>query len=49
MEKEYRVHIALAHDAEWMKAGTNQVLMGLLDDELREAAKTKIRLGESLA
>jgi glyoxylase-like metal-dependent hydrolase (beta-lactamase superfamily II) len=32
MEKELDVHIALAHDYEWMKKKTDSVLMSLLDE-----------------
>jgi hypothetical protein len=48
MEKKYRVHIALAHDTEWMQADSDQVLMGLMDGKLQDEAKTRIRLGEAL-
>lgn len=42
LEKEFRVHTALAHDASWLKEGTNRVLMSLLDDDLKAAAKDRI-------
>jgi hypothetical protein len=42
LEKQHGVHTALAHDASWLKKGTDQVLMSLLDDDLRAAAKEKI-------
>ncbi|KAH7075529.1 beta-lactamase-like protein [Paraphoma chrysanthemicola] len=48
MERKYRVHIALAHDTEWMQAGSDQVLMGLMDGKLQDEAKKRIRLGEAL-
>jgi hypothetical protein len=42
LETNFGVHTALAHDASWLKKGQDQVLMSLLDDELRVAAKEKI-------
>jgi hypothetical protein len=42
LEKEYGVHIALAHDAEWMKSGKNQVLISLLPEEMKEFAKSRL-------
>ncbi|KAF1937901.1 hypothetical protein EJ02DRAFT_505734 [Clathrospora elynae] len=42
LEKEYGVHTALAHDASWLKKGTDRVLMSLLDDYMKEAATEKI-------
>jgi len=42
LESHFGVHTALAHDATWLKKGTDQVLMSLLDDEMRVAAKEKI-------
>jgi hypothetical protein len=41
-ELNYGAHVALAHDSSWMLAGTDDVLMSLLDDDLREFAKTKL-------
>lgn len=35
MEKEYGVHVALAHDEVWMSQGTDPVLMGLLDNDMK--------------
>ncbi|KAF4545863.1 uncharacterized protein LTHEOB_4515 [Lasiodiplodia theobromae] len=35
-------HVALAHDAEWMKEGSNQVLMTLLGDDMKRAAVERI-------
>lgn len=37
LEKEYNFHVALAHDASWMKEGTDAVLMSLLDGYMRRA------------
>ena len=42
LEKEFGIHVALAHDAEWLKQGTDQVLMGLLDAEMQLAAKERL-------
>lgn len=39
LEKEHSVHVALAHDASWMKHGTDDVLMSLLDNDLTAAVK----------
>ncbi|PWO23572.1 hypothetical protein PtrARCrB10_07884 [Pyrenophora tritici-repentis] len=46
LEKDVGVHTALAHDALWMKNGTDQVLMSLLDDKMKAAAKEKISYDE---
>jgi hypothetical protein len=46
LETEYGAHIALAHDALWLKKGTDEVLMALLDDKMRVAAKEKIAYDE---
>jgi hypothetical protein len=48
LEADYRAHIALAHDASWIKKGTDNVLMSLLDDKMRLAAKEKIPYDEIL-
>ena len=42
LEKDFNVHMAFAHDTSWMKEGTNAVLMSLLDDDLRKAARDQI-------
>lgn len=42
LETDYGAHIALAHDASWMKQGTDRVLMSLLDEGMKLAAKEKI-------
>lgn len=42
LEKDFNFHVALAHDASWMKKGTNEVLMSLLDDHMKLAAKERI-------
>jgi hypothetical protein len=46
LEIDYGAHIALAHDASWLKKGTDKVLMSLLDDTMRVAAKEKIPYDE---
>jgi hypothetical protein len=42
LEGEFNFHVALAHDASWMKKGTDEVLMSLLDDHMKQAAKERI-------
>ncbi|KAL5401256.1 hypothetical protein PMIN03_010107 [Paraphaeosphaeria minitans] len=42
LEKEHGFHVALAHDAEWLKKGSDMVLMGLLDAQMQIAAKERI-------
>lgn len=42
LETDYGAHIALAHDASWLKKGTDRVLMSLLDERMKLAAKEKI-------
>jgi len=42
MEKELGCHIAFAHDTEWMKKGLDQVLMAMLDDDMKKAAKERL-------
>ena len=42
LEKEFAFHVALAHDASWLKAGTDPVLMSLLDDHIKKAARERI-------
>jgi hypothetical protein len=46
LEADYGAHIALAHDASWLKKGTDKVLMSLLDDRMKRAAKEKIPYDE---
>ncbi|KAI4926099.1 uncharacterized protein J4E92_006837 [Alternaria infectoria] len=46
LETKFGAHTALAHDASWLKKGTDQVLMSLLDDEMRVAAQEKIPYDE---
>lgn len=46
LQKEFDFHVALAHDAEWLKEGCDQVLMGLLDPQMQVAAKERIPNGE---
>lgn len=42
LERECGVHVALAHDASWIKEGSDAVLMSLLDDYMVRAAKERI-------
>ena len=46
LEREGGARVALAHDAEWMGEGTDEVLMGMLDGEMRVAARERIPRGE---
>lgn len=42
LEKEFGFHVALAHDARWLKEGSDPVLMSLLDEHMRTAARERI-------
>ncbi|EOD52690.1 hypothetical protein UCRNP2_509 [Neofusicoccum parvum UCRNP2] len=42
MERHYGVHVAFAHDSEWMKEGKDKVLMSLMDAEFEEFARSKL-------
>jgi hypothetical protein len=42
LERDFGTHTALAHDASWLKKGTDTVLVSLLDEKLKVAAKEKI-------
>jgi hypothetical protein len=42
LEDEYNFHVALAHDAQWLKAGSDKVLMSLLDAHMLLSAKERI-------
>ncbi|KAF2467468.1 Metallo-hydrolase/oxidoreductase [Lindgomyces ingoldianus] len=46
LEKNYGFHVALAHDAAWMKKGSDLVLMSLLDEHMKKAAKERITKDE---
>ncbi len=46
MEKELHMHVAFAHDIQWMKDGVDRVLMSLLGDDLREAVANRISDGQ---
>ena len=46
IETKLGAHIALAHDTDWIVEGNNSVLMSLLDQEMKESAKSKILAGE---
>ncbi|KAK6365478.1 hypothetical protein LTS17_011197 [Exophiala oligosperma] len=47
LEVDYGCHIALAHDSTWMLAGKDKVLMSLLDDDLRDFARSRLPTGGS--
>lgn len=47
LEQDFDFHTALAHDASWLKEGTDEVLMSLLDAEMLVAAKDKIPHNEA--
>ena len=42
MEAHHGFNVALAHDTSWMLAGVNQVLMSLLDDDLKTFATDQL-------
>jgi len=42
LEKDHAFHVALAHDAAWMKEGTDKVLLSLLDEHMTQAARMRI-------
>ncbi|KAF2270513.1 Metallo-hydrolase/oxidoreductase [Lojkania enalia] len=42
LERKLGFHVALAHDAGWLKEGTDMVLMSLLDEHMKRAAKERI-------
>jgi hypothetical protein len=46
LDRNPNVHVALAHDASWMKEGSDRVLMSLLDDDMKKAAKKRIPYDE---
>lgn len=39
LEKGYGFHVALAHDASWMKERSDSVLISLLDDYMKAAVE----------
>lgn len=45
-EDKLGFHVALAHDADWMVAGSDVVLMSLLNAGMKCAARNRIRQGE---
>jgi hypothetical protein len=47
LEKNFGFHVALAHDASWMKTREDHVLMSLLDADMKRAAKEKIPFDET--
>lgn len=42
LERDFGFHVALAHDAEWLKQGSDPVLMGLLDPHMQLAARERL-------
>jgi hypothetical protein len=36
-------HVALAHDSSWMLTGEDPVLMSLLDEDLKDFARTRLK------
>jgi hypothetical protein len=42
LENKFGFHVALAHDASWMKEGKDAVLCSLLDDHMKRAARERI-------
>jgi glyoxylase-like metal-dependent hydrolase (beta-lactamase superfamily II) len=48
MEQHLKVHVAFAHDASWMKEGTDQVLMSLLNPYMKDIIKERLALDEAL-
>ena len=42
LENDHAFHVALAHDAAWMREGTDKVLMSLLDENMTQAARERI-------
>jgi len=47
LENKYGAHIALAHDSSWMLAGTDKVLMSLLQDDMLDFATNRLPSGGS--
>lgn len=48
MEEKLGVHIALAHDASWLVEGTDQVLLSLVEEKLREKLRRAVPLEEAV-
>ncbi|KAF1949058.1 Metallo-hydrolase/oxidoreductase [Byssothecium circinans] len=42
LEKQFGFHVALTHDTAWLKEGSDEVLMSLLDEHMKCAAKERI-------
>ena len=42
LENDHAFHVALAHDAAWMREGTDKVLMSLLDENMTQAVRERI-------
>jgi hypothetical protein len=46
LEKNFGFHVALAHDARWLKDGSDEVLLSLLDEHMKRAARERIPYDE---
>ena len=46
LEEAYGAKVAFAHDEQWLVEGTDEVLMGIVDEEIIEAARVRIPKGE---
>ena len=46
-EQVHGMHIAMAHDMDWMKEGHDQVLMSLLTPDMKGRWLSRVRLGEA--
>ena len=42
MEENLGCRVAFAHDTEWMKAGLDETLMSMLDEDMRKAASERL-------
>lgn len=45
-ETEYVMHVALAHDTEWIRRGKDEVLMSLLSAQKKGDWLARVRTGE---
>lgn len=46
-EEGHGMHIAMAHDVEWLRQGSDEVLMSILPTEYREHFLQAVRAGEA--
>lgn len=42
LESQHGMHLALGHDDSWMREGKDEVLMSLLDDEMRDFVSNRL-------